>query len=115
MVTRMVRHYDQYERQSDASMHWDTIRSVLLKAFAKQGARDFSLRFFHEGSSNTRIEFCEDSPNSLAYFRAIQGHSGGIPIDPKLMGYIRIPQNWKRFIFHRGCSFSIFSLSLRTD
>ena len=28
MVTRMVRHYDQDERQSDASMHWDTIRPV---------------------------------------------------------------------------------------
>ena len=32
MVTRMVRHYDEDERQSDASMHWDTIRPVLLKA-----------------------------------------------------------------------------------
>ena len=40
MVTRMVRHYDHYERQSDASKHWDTIRSVLLKAFSKHGARD---------------------------------------------------------------------------
>ena len=42
MVTRMVRHYDQDERQSDAALHWDTIRPVLLKAFAKHGARDFS-------------------------------------------------------------------------
>ena len=59
MVTRMVRHYDQDERQSDASMHWDTIRPVLLKAFAKHGARDFSekywLRLIHEGSSKTRV------------------------------------------------------------
>ena len=71
MVTRMVRHYDQDERQSDASMHWDTIRPVLLKAFAKHGARDISeeywLRLVHEGSSKTRFEYCEDSKNSLAY------------------------------------------------
>ena len=42
MVTRMVRHYDQDERQPDAALHWDTIRQVLLKAFAEHGARDFS-------------------------------------------------------------------------
>ena len=41
MVTKMVRHYDQDERQSDAALRWD-IRTVLLKSFAKHGARDFS-------------------------------------------------------------------------
>ena len=35
IVTRMVRHYDQDERQSDAALQWDTIRPILLKAFAK--------------------------------------------------------------------------------
>ena len=39
MVTTMLRDYDQDERQTDGSRHWDTIRRVLLKAFA-QGARD---------------------------------------------------------------------------
>ena len=113
-VTKMVRHYSQDERQSDAALHWDAFRTVLLKAFAKHGARDFSdqqwLRFVHEGSSKTRIEYCEDSKNSLAYFRAIQGHTGGIPIDPELMECIRIPFNWKRFIYHRLCSFTIQSI-----
>ena len=42
MVTRKVRHYDQDGRQSDAAIHWDTIRPVLLKAFAEHGARDFT-------------------------------------------------------------------------
>ena len=42
MGTQMVRHYDQDERQPDAALHWDATRAVLLKAFAKQGARDFS-------------------------------------------------------------------------
>ena len=35
VVTRSVRHYDQEERQSDAAVHWDTIRPKLLKAFAE--------------------------------------------------------------------------------
>ena len=118
MVTRMVRHYDQDELQSDAGLHRDTIRPVLLKVVAKHGARDFSethwLRLVHDGSSKTRFEYCEDSKNPLAYFRAIQGHSGGISIDPELMGYIRIPHNWKKFFFTGGV-LSAFNPSLRTD
>ena len=113
-VSKMVtRHHDQDERQSDASMHWDMIRAVLLKAFAKHGARDFSdqqgLRLIHEGSSETRFEYCQDFQPSLAYFRAIQGHSGGT-VDPELMGYVLIPYNWKEYFYHRCCSFSIQSL-----
>ena len=114
MVTRMVRRYDQDDRQSDASTHWDTRMPVLLKAFEKHGARDFSekywLRLIHEGSSKTRVEYCEDSKNSLACFQAIQGHSGGIPIDFELMEFVRIPYNWKKFIFHRT-----FNLSWRME
>ena len=108
MVTRMVRHHDQDERQSDAALHWDTIWPVLLVAFAKHGARDLSekhwLRLTHQGNSKTRFEYCEDSENSLAYFRAIQGHPGGISIDPQLMEFIRIPYFWKVY-FSQGLFF----------
>ena len=41
MVTRMVRRRDQDERQSDGAMHWDTIRPVLLKAFAETWSTRF--------------------------------------------------------------------------
>ena len=37
MITRMIRHYDQDERQRDAALHWDTTRSVLLKVFGEHG------------------------------------------------------------------------------
>ena len=108
MVTRMVRHHDQDERQPDAALHWDTIRPLLLRAFTKHGARDFSekhwLRSIHQGSSKTRFEYCEDSNNSLAYFRAIQGHSRGKTIAPELMEHIPIPYNWKEDI----CSLGLF-------
>ena len=113
-----MRHYDQEERQSDAALHWDTIRPILLKAFVNRGAHDFSekdwLRLIHEGSSRTRFECCEDSKNSLAYFRAVQGHSGGITIAPELMGHILTPYNCKTYIFHRVVP-SASNLSLRTD
>ena len=35
------RHFDQDERQTDGSRHWDSIKPVLLRAFAQEGARDF--------------------------------------------------------------------------
>ena len=59
-----MRHYDQDARQRDAALHWDAMELVLLKAFAKQGARDFSdqewRRLNHQGSSKTRFEYWND-------------------------------------------------------
>ena len=36
----MLRHYDQDERQTDGSRLWDTIRPILMKAFAQEEALD---------------------------------------------------------------------------
>ena len=66
---------------------------------------------FMKGSRKTRAEFCEDSKNSLAYFRAIHGHSGRIPIDPELMFFSKIGRGF----FFTEVVPSAFSLSLRTD
>ena len=41
-VTTMLRHFDQDERKSDGSRHWESIKSVLVRKFAYEGARDFS-------------------------------------------------------------------------
>ena len=76
MVRRLVRHYDQEERQSDASFHWDTTRPKMLRALADSGARDFSetdwLRHIHEENDKIKFEYCKDSKNALTYFRATQ-------------------------------------------
>ena len=80
-------------------MHWDTIRSVLLKAFAKHGAQKFSEKSWlypvREGSSKAKLSTVRVPQNSLAYFRAIQGHSGGIPIDPELIVLSAFIQSWR--------------------
>ena len=114
MIIKMLRHYDQDERQTDGSRHWDTIRPVLLRAFAQQGARDFDegfwLHLIHEGSNKKRLECCKDNNGSLCYLRAIQGHSGGIPISPELMNHTLIPYKWKEYIFHRGISWNFRSI-----
>ena len=78
------------------------------KKFAQDGARDFSDEELSqqvlEGSSMNRIECCKDKDGVVCYLRAIQGHSGGIAVDPNLMGYFLIFQHWKKYLCHRGRS-----------
>ena len=54
----MLRHYDQDERESDGSRHWEAVKSVFLRKFARDGARDFSdevwLQKIFEGSSKEK-------------------------------------------------------------
>ena len=89
MVTRLVRHYDQEERQSDGAFHGGTIGRNWWKCSQSKedeiSQKKHWLRLIHEGSSKTRFEYCEDSKNCLACFPAIQGHSGGITTAPELM------------------------------
>ena len=42
MVTKMVRHYDQGEREEDGSYHWKTVKSLLPREFAQERAKELS-------------------------------------------------------------------------
>ena len=56
-----------------------------------------------EGSTKGRIEYCAKTKmDSFVIYELVQGLSGGVPIEPELMGYVCIPRDWKRYIFHRG-------------
>ena len=109
-----LRHYDQEEGQTDGSRHWDTMSPTLVRAFAREEARDFDdeywLMLIHEGSNKMRTEYCEVSNGSLSYLQAVQGNCGGIPISPKLMNYTLIPCNWKEHIYHRRISWNVQSI-----
>ena len=87
------------------------MRSVLLKAFAQEKFSDNHwIQLIQQGSSKKRIEYCLDDNKSLCYLRAIQGHSGGIPIRPEMMGYTFVSHNWKEYIFQRGTSWNFQSI-----
>ena len=68
----MLRQNDQDERQRDGSKHWDSMKPVLMKAFAHKGARDFDdgywLRLVHESSTKKRLDYCQDKDGNLCYF-----------------------------------------------
>ena len=109
MVTKLVRHFDQDERQTDAVVHWDSIRPVLLRALADKGAHEFSVQEWISSTSIKEVTRSGSSvvkilKNSLAFLRAIQGHTGGITIAPELMGHVLLPYRWKEFLYHKRCS-----------
>ena len=105
-VTEMVRHHDQNERETDGARHWDGVLSVLKGKFRYQLEKEFTdeywLHCLYLGSIKTRFELCKDENGEIRYIRAIQGHSGGMIISPRLMIYVMIPYKWKRFIYHVG-------------
>ena len=63
------------------------------------------------GSIKTRFESCKDENGKLRYIRAIQGHSGGMIISPKLMNYVMVPSKWKRFTYNVGRARDQYSIA----
>ena len=114
MVSRMVRHYDQEEREPDGSHLWDTVRPVLLKSFGRHGVEKFSERFWiqliQEGSSEKRVEYCGSQKIVCVTVEQFKDTPVVLPILPGLMGYKSILYNCKDSIFHRGCSWSVRSI-----
>ena len=114
LVMRLVRHFDQEERETDGGVHWHSMGPKLRKAFQKAGGRKFSdtdwLQHIYEGSNQMRFQYCMSSENFSLYIRAIQGHTGGNLIAPELIGHVAIPYRWKEFLFDRGCSFQVTSI-----
>ena len=72
---RLVRHYDQDEREIDGAVHLDSVGPKLRKALQKSGDRKFSdtdwLEHIYEGSNKMRFQYCMNSKNVLLYIRAI--------------------------------------------
>ena len=70
-VTIMLRHFDQDERESDGSRHWEGIKSVLLRRFERDGVQDFNdevwLQKIFEGSSKKRSKYCKNKDGILCY------------------------------------------------
>ena len=59
-----------------------------------------------------RFQYCTDlSGQEILYLRALQGHSGGIPIDPTLQDNVLIPNKFFENIYHIGCAVSLHSIT----
>ena len=87
-------------------MHWNGKLPVLKGRFQSQLEKEFTdedwLHCLFLGSFKTRFEICKDEDGEFRCIRAIQEHSGGMIISPRLMNYVMIPYRWKQFIYHVG-------------
>ena len=114
-VKKQVRLHDQDERETVGAMYWDVILPVFRGRFRNQLEKEFTdedwLHSFYLGSIKTRFEICKDENGESRYIRAIQGHSGGVIISPRLMNYLMIPYKWKRFIYRVGRARDQYSIA----
>ena len=97
-VGKWVRHEDHHDRQADGAIHWRLTGQKLISPLIEIG---FII------SNKTRLQYCQNSCNTLLCIRAIQGHTGGDLMEPELMGRAAVPFNWIQFPLHRGCSFNL--------
>ena len=63
IVSKTLRHFDQDERQTDGSRHWDTNRKVLMKPF-EEGTRDFD-----EGYWLSQVHQVQQNPKSFPWMQ----------------------------------------------
>ena len=107
-MTRLLRHDQSVRREDDGAVLFDDV----LQEFKKKrfdGALQWSIDDWISvlakgGAPKKRFQYClnPDSAKHISYFRAIQGHSGGIAIDPELQDNVLFPEESTEYIYHVG-------------
>ena len=114
LVTKVVRHLNLADRETNGAVHWKSMCPKLRRAFQKEDGHTFSdsdwFTFIHIRSYQTRFLFCKNSNNVLLHVRANQGHSGVELIAFELTNHVVIPLRWKEFLCQRGSSFTANSI-----
>ena len=115
-----------YRRRSDLAImiskqvtsmcrHFHHENSVNRQVCTRWSARFQWWRVVTTGSRRQHKEkksnFAKTKMESLCYLGAVKGHSGGIAVNPKIMGYFLISQHWKKYFYHRGRSWDCQSVS----
>ena len=107
-TTRLLRHDQSIRREDDGAVLFDDV----LQEFKKKrfdGALQWSIDDWISvlakgGAPKKRFQNClnPDSSKHISYIRAIQGHSGGIAIDPELQDNVLLPEGQTENIYHVG-------------
>ena len=63
------------------------------------------------GTATIRFVYCLDRSNRIRYMRSLQGHSGGVLVDPKLQNNVEIPYGWTDKFCHGGSALDCRSKS----
>ena len=108
-MIRSTRHDQNILRETDGAVKCEDIVEEFNKRKRKyfEGASQWSLEDWisilvkGRGAKKT-LQCClnPDSSTHISYFWAIQGHSGGIAIDPELQDKVLLPQGLTEYIYH---------------
>ena len=110
-MTRLLRHDRNIPREIDGAVKYEDIVEELNKKKRKkfEGASQWSLNDWISilakgGGAKKRFQYGLN-PNScrhISYFRGIQGHCGGLAIDPELRDSVLLPKGLTEYIYHVG-------------
>ena len=76
-------------REEDGAVHFWRIKENLQNQFPHSphwSDSKWKVCVAGGGGNKIRFQYCTDSSGTIVYFRALQGHSGRIFIDPSLQG-----------------------------
>ena len=101
-MIRLWRHDDTVHRDDDGVVRFDDLAEKFKAKFAGTSQRSIEalITFLAKGGGpKKRFQYCLD-PNYFKHslcFRAIQGHSGGTLVDPKLQNNVLLPDDFAEY------------------
>ena len=118
----LLRHDQKSPRETDGGVKYEDIVEEFNKRKRKNldRASQWSLNgwisiLLKRGGAKKRFQCCLNlnSSRHIMYFRAIQGHSGGIAIDPELQDNVLLPNGFTEYIYHVGNVSEVHSIIRR--
>ena len=114
LSSKMVRNFDQDERQADGAVHWNALKAVLTRGSRDRGAENFtgyqwwifSKREARKWDSNI-AKLLRKTWYTFVRFLDI---AGGETMARDLMGHVLWPPGWTDIINHQGCAFNMKSI-----
>ena len=100
-MIRLLRHDPSVLREEDGAVEFNILAPMFASTFASSPHWSIRtwLRYLQRGGPKTRFQYCLDSysAETIYYFRAIQGHSGGEQINPALQDSVLLPSDFAEY------------------
>ena len=110
-VTYLLRHSKQVHREEDGAVQfWRIQRNLQTHVMHCPHWSDSKLTvcLVRGGGNKKRFQYCTDSPGTIVYLRALQGHSTRNLIDSSLQDNVIIKSNFFQYMYHVGCAINLY-------
>ena len=116
-MKRLLRHDRSVIREEHGAVEFKILAPMFVSQFESSPLWSIRacVRYLQRGGGpKKRFQYCRDPypADTILYLRAIQGHSGGNPIDPELQDNVMLPSDFAEYIYHVGSSHYMHSIIL---